>query len=331
MLGWKRQQDAATVAASGSATRTDIIPGQLSALCFQHELTGAQGPIPCHTYLTDGLLKFRHPEVCVTLLRQAVPYPAQEPLQFFSTLAQLAQQGKIVRAGGFTQFGTRKFFGRHLAYLPAQPLAGIPIPANSLLAISVTERELQAIQSHGMLRVIARLGEQARYYPCPPWLDPNRPEISFAETLQDSLLGKMPRINALEMRILRTPAELVLRLSPSLRAMFTSAFQQLSEDSAVAFLTGLDPAADGCLVWRPGQTEACAISPPNSQGAMIGACFVIFLSQQQQTGGKMVEDGFAIFLKTEQWRIVRQALTAGQSFQLNADPGMVPVRFEWDQ
>ena len=328
MFGWGKKKSASEPASGPAITKIELVSGQLAVNIFQHELSTVGGKIACHTYVTEGFPNLRHPEVSITLLQEAIPYPSQEPIQFFVTLANFAQQGRIIRAGAFTQFGARKFFGRHLAYIDAPTLDGLPLPAGTLAAISVTEDELKVTQSQGILRVMSRLGEQARYYPCPPWIDPRRQGIEFGTTLQHSLLEKMGRIQAQQMCVMQTNHELTLRTSPELRPQLAEVFKQLGDDQPIAMLTGLDAEADGCIVWRPGQTESTAITPPNSQGKRLAGCFIIFVSEQSESGGKMIEDGFGIFLKREEWRAVRNALTEGTPLQIAGDGELLPLRIE---
>jgi hypothetical protein len=332
MSWWKRQRPSVPPASdTTSSTRVELIPGQLAVRIYQPDLATQHGTIACWTYVTEGLQRLHQPEVSLTLLRQSTTPPPQEPLHFFSMLHQLAQQGRIVQAGGWTQFGTRKFFDRHLAYIPAQSIATIPMTPDTILAISVTDDELSAVQAFGILRVMARLGQQARYYPCPPWLDPNRLGIVFAQTHQNSLLARLPCIHSPQVRILRRQDQLVLRLAPASRTHLAEQLNQFAENIPIAFLTDLDAEADGCLVWEPGQTEPSAITPPESQGAQIGGCFVACVPEQETTGGQLVEDGFVVFLTAGEWHAVRQALHDGQTMQVAAADGRLPLRVEWDR
>jgi hypothetical protein len=332
MSWWKRQRPSAPPASDVvSPARVELIPGQLAVRMYQPDLATQHGAIACWTYITEGLQRLHQPEVSLTLLRQSNTPPPQEPLHFFSMLHQLALQGRIVQAGGWTQFGTRKFFDRHLAYIPAQSIATIPMAPDTIMAISVTDDELIAVQAFGILRVMARLGQQARYYPCPPWLDPSRPGLAFAQTRQESLLARLPCFHSPQMRILRVHDHLVLRLAPTIRSQLADQLDQSAENVPIAFLTDLDAEADGCLVWEPGQTEPNAITPPDSQGVHIGGCFVACVPAQETTGGQLVEDGFVVFFTTGEWHAVRRALHDGQPVQVAATDGRLPLRVEWDR
>ncbi len=259
-----------------------------------------------------------------------MPSP-QEPLHLFAMLHQLAHQGRIVQAGGWTQFGTRKFLDRHLAYIPAQSIATIPMAPDTIMAISVTDDEQTAVQAFGILRVMARLGQQARYYPCPPWSDSSRTGLAFAQTHQDSLLTRLPCIYRPQVRILRMHDQLVMRLAPAIRPHLVEQLNQFAENIPIAFLTDLDTEADGCLVWEPGQTEPNAITPPESQGAQIGGCFVACVPEQETTGGLVIEDGFVVCFTAGEWHAVRQALHAGQPIHVAATDGRLPLHVEWDR
>jgi hypothetical protein len=332
MSWWKRGRSPAPPASTSvSPTRVELIPGKLAAQIYQHELTTQQGPILCWTYVSDGLQRLGQPDVSITLLRQTNTPAPQEPLHLLAMLHQLAQQGQIVQAGGWTEFGSRKFFDRHLVYIPAQPLDTVTLPPATIIAISVTDDELKTVQETGILRVMARLGQQARYYPCPPWLDPKRPGIRFDQTRHESLLSRIARLCFPQVRVLRTHDQLIMRLSPSVRQQLSQQLGQIDEHMPVAFLTNLDAEADGCLVWEPGQTEPAAITPPDSRGERICGCFIACVPDQESNGGQLFEDGFVAFLTAIEWQSVRQALRDGQAMQVTATTGRLPLRIEWDR
>jgi len=215
--------------------------------------------------------------------------------------------------------------------MPAHAIATVSMAPDTIMAISVTDDELLAVQAFGILRVMARLGQQARYYPCPPWLDPSRPGIVFAQTRQDSLLARLPCVYSPQVRILRRHDQLMLRVAPASRSHLAEQLNQFAENIPIALLTDLDAEADGCLVWEPGQTEPNAITPPESQGAQIGGCFVACVPEQETTGGRLVEDGFVVFFTAGEWHAVRQALHDGQPIQVAGTDGQLPLRVEWDR
>jgi hypothetical protein len=334
MSWWKNRQPAeAPDAETASPEWVELIPDRLGVRIYRHTLDTVQhGTMACWTYVTEGLPRLNQPEVSLTLRRLPHTSTPQEPLQFFMMLHQFAEQGRIVNAGDWTQFGSRKFFDRHLMYIPAQPIADVPLSPETILAISVTEEELKAVQSFGILRVMAQLGQQARFYPCPPWLDPNRPGIDFTRTLEESLLRTFHRIRCPQVRILhRMGNRLTLRLSPAIRDPLAEELDRIAENEPVAFLTDLDPEADGCVVWEPDQAEPTAISPPDSQGKQIGGCFAAFVADQETTGGRFIEDGFLVFLTNAEWHSVRCAILGGQSLQIDATDGLLPLYIEWDE
>src|SRR3954464_16073561 len=113
MSWWKRHPPPAPPTPTAvSTSRVELIPGQLAVRIYPHDLATQHGSIACWTYVTDGLQRLHQPDVSMTLLRSPNTAAPQEPLHFFSMLHQLAQQGRIVQVGGWTQFGARKFFDR---------------------------------------------------------------------------------------------------------------------------------------------------------------------------------------------------------------------------
>ncbi|MES2459908.1 MAG: hypothetical protein V4671_04935 [Armatimonadota bacterium] len=329
---WKKQKQAASPPSEETVVPEiiDVIPGTYAVHVYQHDLPTISGTIPCLTYRSMGLSRLKQQEVGLTLIRrQDAPAPP-EPLHFFRMLYQLAQQGMIVEAGQWTQFGEKRFLDRHLVYVPAQTIATLPTVPNSLMAISVTENELIDVQRFGILRLMARLSHQARYYPCPPWLDPARADTSVEPDQTKSILAHTPCLRIPQVRVLRLPGKVVLQLPSRRRTYLAEKIREMDESAQIVFLTTLDEKADGCLVWEEGQAEVAAVTPPKSAGERLSGCFIILLPDQGTAGCRPVEDGIAAFSTREQWQQIRRTLCDGRSLEMKADDGYLPLRIEWD-
>ena len=80
----------------------EIIPGELSARVYLHEISATGGRIPCWSYVSDGLGAHQHREVVFTLRRESGEADAafpEDPVRLFGTLYRLAAQGKRVTVG----------------------------------------------------------------------------------------------------------------------------------------------------------------------------------------------------------------------------------------
>src|SRR5262249_34638249 len=103
----------------------ELVPDQLSAHIHRHDVPNGFESIPCWSYVSEGLMRFGQPGIVFTLVRtrrEAAAPP--EPIHLFRMIRDFAEAGQIVGAGGVTQFGDGKFFGRHLTYIRSQPLPG---------------------------------------------------------------------------------------------------------------------------------------------------------------------------------------------------------------
>ena len=170
----------------------DLIPEKLSAKVYLHTLETKSGPINCWTYMSKGFMAHQQKELAFTLVRnrnQPEDSFPRDPLTFFISIFPLAENGQLVDVGDFSELGTPSFLGhKSIIYVAAQPFAEF-IPVGFALAIILLkDEELVAVKSHGHARVVSRLGHTTRYYPCPPWFDPTRRAIPFAETLQQSII-----------------------------------------------------------------------------------------------------------------------------------------------
>jgi hypothetical protein len=339
MSWWKKLVDPskaqATVDPASEPTApvdVEIIAGKLSARIYVHEIDSRQGSMPCWSYVTDGLTGQQQAELVFTLRRDpgepSDGFPP-DPLQLFVAVYQLAEQGKRVTAGSFTEFGDRNFFGHHLLYARAQPLAGVTLPPDCLAALLVTADELRAVREFGCTRVLARLGQASTYYPFPPWADRRRQGLSLTRTFEKSLLSKIPRASSQGVCVGVTDSRIIVSALRSQQASWPERLAQLPGDVPFALLTALDPTANGCLVWVPGQKGPEAITAPGSDGSRLCGCFIIFLVDQPVNGGKLLEDGFAMELTREAWQAIRRALVEGQELSIPVTGGGMSLALTW--
>jgi len=339
MSWWKKLVDpskaqATADPASEPAAPVDVelIAGKLSARIYVHEIDARQGSIPCWSYVTDGLIGQQQAELVFTLRRDpgepSDGFPP-DPLQLFVAVYQLAEQGKRATSGSFTQFGDRNFFGHHLLYASAQPLAGVTLPPDCLAALLVTADELRAVREFGCTRVLARLGQASAYYPFPPWADRRRQGLSLTRTFEASLLSKIPRASAQGVCVSVKDNRIIVSARRAEQPSWPERLAQLPDNVPFALLTALDPTANGCLVWVPGQKGPEAITPPGSDGSRLCGCFILFLADQPVNGGKLLEDGFAMELTRDAWQAIRRALVDGQELSIAATGGGMSFALTW--
>jgi hypothetical protein len=312
--------------------RIEVIPGKLSVRVYRHDIAAVTGSIPCWSYVTQGLTALQQTEIVFTLRRDpdepSDGFP-DDPLRLFAAILPLTEAGQRVTSGSFTELGGGGFFGHHLLYVRAQALNGVSLPASCLAALLVTGDELRAVREFGSTRVLARLGQATSHYPFPPWGDRHRPGMSLTRTLEASLLSKIPRASAHDVHVGVAGGQITVSVLRSEQSSWQDRLAQVPDTMPLALLTALDPAADGCLTWVPGQTGPEAIVPPGSDGSRVCGCFIAFVPGQPANGGKLLEDGLAMELTSEAWSALRRALIDGQELAIPASDDLMPLALSW--
>jgi hypothetical protein len=337
-----------------------VIPGELTVSIHAHTLTAPSGPVPCWTYVSDGLWPLGQKEIVFTVQRRAgeakEAYP-RDLFQLYAIIHRFAADQQLVDVGGCTTLnhdaallGRKGFAG--VLYCPPQLLNDVRIPAPSLTALVLTGNELAAAQQHGAVRMMATLGRRHRYFPTAPWADRDRDELASPEDLEQSLLAKVSRvtIHAASVRLESEvksesgqPApgpggnkgfalgesRIVLRLRPAAAAILKELSTQFSADSTFALIVGPDPSAQACLSWEPGQKDMFGISAPDGAGGLFAGNFILFLPEQQEDGGQVLEDGFLMHLRDSTWERIRKALATGQALSIPSAPGKSALEIIW--
>jgi hypothetical protein len=312
--------------------RVEIIPDKLSARVFRHDIDTQGGPLRCWSYVTQGLTALQQTEIVFTLRcdpDEPIDNIPDDPLRLFAAIYPLTEAGQRVTSGSFTEFGARGFFDHHLLYVRAQSLAGVTLPASCLAALFVTADELRAVREFGSTRVLARMGQAAGHYPFPPWSDRHRRGLAFERTLGESWLAKSPRASAHDVHVGLNEQQIVVSALRSEQASWQDRLAQIPETAALALLTALDPTANGCLTWVPGQKGPEAIVPPGSDGSRVCGCFALFVPEQSENGGLILEDGFGVKLTSDAWRQFRGALVAGKELVIPATGDDLSLALTW--
>ena len=335
-LSWIKKQYETPVqpgyAETSAPSSVEIIPGELSVLIYRHDVEARSGAVPCWTYVSSGLQRYQQFEIALTLVRQARETPPpEEPLTLIRTINDLAQAGRLVFAGGVSEFGGAKFLGGHIAYLPAQTLPGVPIPANALCAILLTDEELVTAKSFGITRVMARLGQAFNYYPCPPWADPARTSLAFAETNKQTALANVARLRIPGCRVYKDEVKkhVVLVFRRGSGEIVTKRLAEVPSNIAFAFLSEFDPDADGCLVWQPGQSAPTAITPEGSNAQRVCGCFLMLAVNQAEDRVLIHEDGFGAILTQSSWHAMKEALRQEQTLEITTAGRHMGLVLDW--
>jgi hypothetical protein len=309
----------------------ELVPRSLFArVHLDEEPWPGSGAIPCWTYVSDGLRAHGQKELLLTLRRNDDEPPEtfpREPFRFFTLMHSFAEQGRVVDAGDYSLLSA-PFFRRRstpftaVAYIRRSPPSGFDLSAPHLGAILLTPDEGEVLQSCGVARVLARLGAGFRFYPYPEWVDRRRVSVVSKKWTDESIVSQMPVLHLPGAFVRFEGNRIVLRLLPGAGKRLGESIREVAQDRPAAVLTEVDPEANGCLTWRPGQQQPEAITPPESDGSALCGCFIGFVPEQDADAGQVFEDGFLLMLTADSWHSLREAITSGHPLEL--PPSLAP-------
>ena len=311
----------------------EIVPGRLVVRVHLHELPTVNGREACWTFVSEGLWALGQKEILLTLKREPGEKPEDFPREvffFYELVYELAAHGKLVDAGGCTDFGEQGLLGRRAAgYMDPYPFSDFASLSPSLSAILLTEGEFAACQTIGLSRIRALLGKAYSHFPCPPWSDRRRPSVLTKDALKTSLLARATTLNASGAVATCEKGLLTLRVPQDARARLATELEAAGDDGAFAIISEIDPSADGCLVWTPGETRPGAISRPDVRPSRVTGCFLAatLVAGAAVDRTQFFEDGFLLSLTTASFRALREALKRGGALALAASPDR--FRLEW--
>lgn len=312
-----------------------VVENKLAATIYSHTIQSPKGAIPCWTYVSDGLLAHGQKELVFTLRREkneaegAFP---QEPLMFFRTVYPYAEKKQLVDAGAYTGFDRGAFWGRHILYseaVPSQSTPPLSLPQNALHAHLVTDEELKRAFAEGVLRILAGLGYQTRYFPTAPWSERNRPSLKFGT----SILARTPCLSVPEATIVKSNTQYLLALTP-VSQKYLKNLEEWTENAPLAFVFSRFPSCDACLAWVPEEGFPFAIAGEGSKGERVAGCFLVMVPQQEEDSIVPLEDGYTLLLTTPSWEHLKAGLLSGEDFEITASTFSLVVSFlpgpQWD-
>lgn len=317
-----------------------LLPDLLAVRVYAHFHEVGDDLLPCWSYVSDGLRRHGHKELIFTLRPLSDEGKADFPrdvLAFFTDVYRQAEGGHVIEAGAFRRFALPDGFAGQsglvgLAFVPAQRLTDVNYVDRSLAVLLFTPEESEAAERIGSYRVLTRLGQLHHQYPCPPWSERNRPSVFDRTELEASLLGKAAVLWLPGASCRLQQNQITLRLRHADLAAIAEHLDRLAADAPFALATSPDLEANARLVWRPGQEQVDTIWPEGSDGSVVTGGFVAFLaSAEEPEGGRVSEDGFAVWLRPADSARLRQALRTGQSFALPAEGGRTGLILKWDR
>lgn len=320
----------------------EVSPG-LEVTVTTHTIPHGNQQIPCWTYVTSGLARFGQQEMILSLRRREGDRPdffPHDPLAYFKGIQEFAKRGEHFRAGNFSLFHNEAgFLGNcgpsGFLFLPPASLPGVKLPpaGEALLLVLLTADEAQVVPTFGTYRVLTRLAQATGMYPCPPWSDRDRPSVVTPADFEQSFLAPLPLLPLPGSSVTHTSGAPVLwrvplRLQPLLGQVAQS---PPPGEAGFAFLTDPDPGVPALLVWQPGQQGIGRVPANASADSPISGGFLALkFSPEARDRGIICEDGFAFTLAESSWQSLRDALAAGQPFNLACGvAGELGLRLQW--
>lgn len=285
---------------------TDLGHG-VAAHVYPHQLRG----IDCTSHVTDGLRAFGQAELVITMS------DGPDPTALLRTIVGCAEQGTIVTEGGFSETG--------FTFQRAWPMNGVVLPDGTLAMVALVGAEMEAAKAFGSLRVLARLGQAFEYFPTAVWCDVHRGAASEIET--DTVLAEIALAHGGNSTIVDTGTELVLSIPRSEQPMLASILT--NPDMPFGLTMSLDPTADSCLVWQPGQAGPSAITLLPTKAERLSGCFAAFIPDQAADEYRMMEDGFAFLLTEQTWQRLRLALSTCAPASVPFDQRTLTLTWTW--
>ena len=297
-----------------------VVPDKLSVQVHRHEVPFFE-PVPCWTYISNGLWAHKQREVVITLRQDPQEDRDESPefaLHIIRNIYNLAVQGKLVHTWGYSNFMLMapkqgKGVAFNTAYLYPLPLPGIQLPEQALTVIFMNPDDYNVFQAFGLSRWVAARGNHYRYYPCPPWSEFPQPKIVSLEKMEGSILGKMARIHLQGSTVTKEGDDIILRLQPQGRQILEKQLAKFPPEQPLALLPELDPKANACLFWLPEKNATGVNVPPKSDLSRMAGCFVAFVPGQAQSLARVFEDGFAVLGTTDLWAQIREAMLSAQA------------------
>jgi hypothetical protein len=324
-----------------------VIPGQLEVRIFAHVIPAREGPVPCWTFVSDGLLTQGQEEIAFTIKREPGEADADYPrtvLDLYRSIHAAAKQKRLVTEGGTTKLtGSAPLVRddlRGIVYTAWQPFTGVEAPKRALTGILVTEPELQVVERYGELRFMALLGQRYHFFPTTPWLDRKRTEITRPDAMTGTLLARFTPLRAPGTWVRRDgppgapggpESKVVLTLTDEAARQILPMLDKAGGEIAITLVVDLDPEADALLVWDPKSTGPAAISMPGAKGVHVAGNFLVLAAGPGVPAdmARIAEDGFGVTLSPASWAQVRAGLDARKPVDIASAGGGMGFSLRW--
>ena len=313
----------------------ELVPKRLVVSVYQQDLMGKGSRIPCWIFITQGMSTLKQKEF-VLVLRLAQnedgkTFP-KAPLQLFMFLFKAVLQKKRFHIGDVTRLGEKGLMGfwglgyTHELLNDRQ----LKLPKHYLTCMLLNKEELMAAQLFGLTRVLARMGYEINRFPVSPWNDRERKGVPMQGVIRNSEFKDIKTLPLKQCSVnLVGGDKVVLLLVPAMHSAIANFVKQQAAASQLAFTTQLLSYHEGALVWLPEKDLIEMNLHPDANGDLIAGSFITF-ARAEQSGAKMMEDGFHLQLDQEGWQAVQNAILRKQNISIAAANGDMTFSLVWN-
>ena len=247
--------------------RVELVPGGLSIAIWACDVTTPRATTPCWIFLSDGLASRGQRDMAVFVPGAAAADPRSlgaDAFKLFLGMFDLSGRGERLDAGHFLEITSGSTGGlTGIGLSDSRFFDDFGIPAGTLVGFPLLGDEIAAAKSFGLSRIMARIGNHHRYYPCLPIWDLTRPSVGARAGNENSILHRLPNCRVTGISATRRPDCAVIRVETSMRDGLKEILANSPGAAVFALLTPPNPDADGLLMWEPGQSHMIAITPPH--------------------------------------------------------------------
>lgn len=283
-------------------------------------------PMPCVSLITDGLRQLGRDEMCLTVPVAVLADGPHVPARFMKSLASGLDNAPRMGPGTFIAVTIPEW--PHVTGFALErtwPMDGVELPMGCLTLHALVGPELEAAGAVGPLRILARLGSRAHFWPTPAWCDPRRAAV--AEPTEATFLAKVRTGHFPNITVTLEDRTIVVRAARSALPRLAD-LADLDPREPFVLFTSLDQRADALFSWRPGEEVASAHTLGRSPGARIAGCFFAVFPNRRADGGAVAEDGLRMSFTAESTERFRDALLRGEPFRVPSGRSY-DLRLEW--
>jgi hypothetical protein len=315
--------------------KLELVPKRLSVSIYQQDLPGKGSHIPCWIFVSHGFAALKQRELVLILRINNTSQPnkfPKTPLHLFMFLFKAVLQKKRFTIGDVVRFGDKGLmgFGGLGVTFSDVTLRQIQLPPHHLNCVLLTREEVVAAQAFGLTRVLARMGFEANRFPFNPWNDEQRKSMPMQAVIQNSQFKNIKNLQLKHCSINLVAGEkVVLVVAAAMHGAIVNFIKQQGNNARFGFITQLLPYHEGALVWLPEKDSIEMNVHPDLDGNVIAGSYVA-LTQGEQSGAVMVEDGFQVELDNESWLALRNAIARKQNISITPSSGDMEFSLVWN-